>query len=141
MLIQMFPATLELVTNKSDAVQPHAHCELLVFFLHFPAAGAFLGKHLMVQGERQHDIRPDFPGVECAVEPPEFHRMAAMEETVQIEKMIAALMVVAVPATRIVLIPDGLYLLQCFWFHLIHPPYENRVHFLAIAHPFRRNLQ
>ena len=49
--------------------------------------------------------------MECAVEPPEFHRMAAMEETVQIEKMITALMVMAVATSRIVLVPDGFYLL------------------------------
>ena len=55
--------------------------------------------------------------------------------------MITTLMVVTVPASRIVFVPDGLYLLQCLWLHLIHPLYENRVHFLALAHPLRRNLQ
>ena len=95
----MFPATLELVTNKSDAVQPHTHGELLIFLLDFAVTGAFLRQRLMVECECQHDIRPDFPGMECAVETSEFHRVVAMEETVQVKKMIAALVIMTVAAT------------------------------------------
>lgn len=94
----MFPATLELVTNKSDAVQPHTHGELLIFLLDFAVTGAFLRQRLMVECERQHDICSDFPGMERAVETSEFHRMVTMEETVQIKKVITALVVMTVAA-------------------------------------------
>ena len=94
----MFPATLELVTNKSDAVQPHTHGELLIFLLDFAVTGAFLRQRLMVECERQHDICSDFPGMERAVETSEFHRVVAMKKAVQVQKMIAALMVMTVAA-------------------------------------------
>ena len=74
-LVEMLPAALELIADKTDAVQPHPHSKLLIFFLHLAVAGAFLCQRLMVQGERQHDICPDFPGMERAVEAPQFHRM------------------------------------------------------------------
>ena len=94
----MFPATLELVTNKSDAVQPHPHSKLLIFLLDFPVTGAFLRQRLMVERESQHDICPDFSGVQCAIEASEFHRMVTMEETMQVKKVITALMVMTVVA-------------------------------------------
>lgn len=141
MLVEMLPAALELVTDESDAVQPNTHGELLIFFLHFAVTGAFLCQRLMVQGERQHDICPDFPGMERAVEAPKLYRMVAMEEAVQIEKMIAAGVVVAAAASRIVLIPNGFYLWERPWLYLVHPFYQNSVHFLAVTHPLRRNLQ
>ena len=102
----MFPATLELVTNKSDAVQPHPHSKLLIFLLDFPVTGAFLRQRLMVERESQHDICPDFSGVQCAIEASEFHRMVAMKKAMQVQKMIAALVIVTIAATRIILIPD-----------------------------------
>lgn len=74
----MLPATFELVTDEPDPVQPHPHSELLIFFLHFPVAGAFLCECLMVQGESQNDVRPDFASVQRAVEPPKLYRVVAM---------------------------------------------------------------
>ena len=94
----MFPATLELVTNKSDAVQPHTHGELLIFLLDFPVTGAFLCQRLMIERECQHDICPDLSGMKRTVEPPQFHRVVAMKKAVQVQKMIAALMVMTVAA-------------------------------------------
>jgi len=81
-LVEMLPAALELVANEPDTVQPNSHGELLIFFLHLAVAGAFLCQRLMIERECQHDICPDFPGMERAVEAPKFHRMIAMEEAV-----------------------------------------------------------
>ena len=94
----MFPATFELITDKSDAVQPHPHSKLLIFLLDFPVTGAFLRQCLMVERECQHDICPDLSGMERTVETSEFHRMVTMEETVQIKKVITALVVMTVAA-------------------------------------------
>lgn len=102
----MFPATFELVTNKSDAVQPHPHSKLLIFLLDFPVTGAFLCQRLMIERECQHDICPDLSGMKRTVEPPQFHRVVAMEETVQVKKMIAALVIVTIAAAGVILIPD-----------------------------------
>ena len=140
MLVQMFPAALELITNEPDAVQINPHRKLLIFFLHFPVTGAFLRQCLMVERQGQYDISADFPGMERAVEPPELHRMVAVEEAVQIEKVIAAVMVMAAAAARVILIPDRLNLRESFWFDLVHPFHKVCVHFLTVAHPFRGNL-
>ena len=48
-LVEMLPAALELIADKTDAVQPNTHGELLIFFLHLAVAGAFLRERLMVQ--------------------------------------------------------------------------------------------
>lgn len=86
----MLPAGFELITDEPDAVKINPHRKLLIFFLYFPTAGAFPGQCLVVQGECQHDIRPEFPGMERAVESPEFYRMIAMEETVQVEHIMCS---------------------------------------------------
>lgn len=52
MLVQVLPATLELVTDKPDAVQPHAHRKLLIFLLDLAVTGTFLRQCLMVECER-----------------------------------------------------------------------------------------
>ena len=140
-LIKMLPAAFELVADKPDAVQIHAHGELLIFLLHFVVAGTLLCQRLVVQGKGEHHIRPDPPGVECPVEAPELHGMVAVEEAVQVEKVVAAVMVVAVPVPGIFLIPDILNLLHGFGLRLVHPLHQPQVHLLAVAHPLRCDLQ
>lgn len=103
--------------------------------------GAFLGQRLMVKGKGKHHIRPDFPGVERAVEAPQLHGMAAVEEAVQVEEVVAAVVVVATAVPSIFLIPDILKPLHGFWLFPINPLHQPQVHLLAVAHPLRCNLQ
>ena len=94
----------------------------------------------MIERQGQHNVSPDFPGVKCAVEPPELHRPMPMEETVKIEKMIAAVVVVLVAVFPITLIPDVLNIGKGFGLRPVQPLNQPGVHFLTIAHPLRFNL-
>ena len=105
---QYLPCRFIFLPDKAQPHQEQAHGELLIFLLDFAVTGAFLRQRLMVECERQHDICSDFPGMERAVETSEFHRVVAVEETVQVEEVVTAVMVVAVPVPGILLIPDVL---------------------------------
>ena len=89
----MLPTTLEFIADESDAVEIHAHSELFVFRLYLPTAGTLLGDCLMVQRQRQGYVSPNLTGVQFAVESPKLHRTAAVEEAVQIQEVIAAVVV------------------------------------------------
>ncbi len=95
MLVEVLPAALELVADKADPVEIHPHGELLILLLHLPVTGALLGERLMVKSQGEHDIRPDLPGVQRPVETPQLYRVIAVEEAVEIEEMVAAVVVVA----------------------------------------------
>ena len=140
-LVEMFPAAFELVTDKTDAVQVDPHGKLLIFLLDFVVAGTFLGQSLVVQGQGEHHVCPDLPGMERPIKAPELHGMVAVEEAVQVEEVVAALMVVAVPAPGIFLVPDILKLLHGSGLCLVHPLHQPQVRLLAVAHPFRCDLQ
>ncbi len=141
MPVQVLPAAFKLVTDKPNTVQPYTHGELLVFFLHLAAAGAFLGQRLMVQGERQHDICPDFPGVQRPIKPPKLNRMVPMKQAVQVEEVVTARVVMAGAVSGVFLIPDGLDLLKGFGLLFVQPLHQIGVHLLAVMHPLRRNLK
>ena len=94
----MLPATFELIANKPDPIEISPHSEPFIFLLDFPVTGAFLCQRLMIERECQHDICPDLSGMKRTVEPPQFHRVVAMKKAVQVQKMIAALMVMTVAA-------------------------------------------
>ena len=115
-LIKVFPTTFEFVADKTDPVQIHPHGKLFILLLHLPVAGAFLGKRLVVQSQGEHDIRPDFPGMQRPVEPPELYGVVAVEEAMQIEEMVAAVVIVPVPASPVAFVPDALDLRKGFGF-------------------------
>lgn len=75
------------------------------------------------------------------IEAPELYGVVAIEEAVQIEEMVAAVVVVPVPAPPVAFVPDALDLRKGFWFYPVHPLYQIGVHLFAVAHPLRRNLQ
>ena len=95
----------------------------------------------MIKCQGKDNIGPDFSGMQCAVKPPEFYRMISMEETVQVQKVITAVMIMRVPVTGITLIPDILKLFERYWFYLVNPLYQIGIHLFAVPHPFRCNLQ
>lgn len=64
-----------------------------------------------------------------------------MKEAVQIQKMIAAAMVMVAAVFSVALIPDILNLMEGSRFRSIHPFYQIGVHLLAVAHSLRLNLQ
>ena len=63
-----------------------------------------------------------------------------VEETVEIEKMVTAVVVVLVAVFPIALIPDVLNTGKGFGLRLIQPLNQPGVHFLTVAHPLRFNL-
>ena len=67
--------------------------------------------------------------------------MVSVEEAVQVEKMIAALMIMPVPVVAVTRIPDVLNLIKGVRLALVEVLYQISVHFLTIAHPLRRDLE
>lgn len=138
----MLPAVLELRPDEPDPVEIGPHGETLVFLLHFLVPGVLLSERLMIERQSQHDVCPDLPGVKCAVEPSKLHRAVAMEEAVEIKKMVAATVVVLIASfTPVSLIPDAFDLSKGGGFDPVHAFHEVGIHFLAVAHPLGFDLQ
>lgn len=102
----MLAAAFELVTGETDADEIHPHGELLVLGLYLAVAGILLRQRLVIHRQREHNVGPHLSGVECAVEAAQLHRAIAVEEAVQIEKVIAAVVVVRVADSMILAVPD-----------------------------------
>ena len=66
----------------------------------------FLRDGLVVHRKREHDVGPNFPGMQRSIESPEFHCVVAVEETVQIQEMVAAVVVMIATVPGITFIPD-----------------------------------
>ncbi len=115
--------------------------EALVFFLHFFIPGILLGERLVVQGQSQHDVSPDLPGMKGAVEAPKLHRVVAMEEAVQVQEVISAAVIVLVAVFPIALIPDGFDLIKGGGLGFVHPSHQKSVHLLTVTHSLGLNLQ
>lgn len=141
MLIEMLPTAFELITDKTDPVEIGSHGKAFILLLDLFVASILLGERLMVQGQSKHNVGPDFPGVQSAVEASELHGVVTVEEAVQIEKVVAAVVVMLLTPLVIALIPDILNLLKARWFGCIQPFYQIGIHFLTVAHPLRRNLE
>lgn len=104
----MLTAGFEFVADEADPIKIDSHSELFVFLLHFTVAGALLGECLMIHRKREHDVRTNLSGMKFAVKTAKLNRVIAMKETVEIEKVISAVMVVTVTVTAITGIPDVL---------------------------------
>ena len=76
-----------------------------------------------------------------AVEAPQLYRVVAMEETVEIEEVVAAVMVMGVAVAPVTLVPDTLDLREGLGLDAVHPLHQIGVHLLAVAHPLRCDLQ
>lgn len=139
-LVKVLPAVFELWADKTDPVEIGTHSETLVFFLYLLVPGVLLGERLVVQGQSQHDVSPDLSGMKRAVKASEFHRMMPMEEAVEIEKMIAAVMVVLVAIFSIALIPNTFDVRKGRRFGLVHTVNQPNVHFLTVTHTLRLDL-
>ena len=137
----MFPAILEFVADQPDSVQVGAHGELFIFGLVFMAARTFLGQGLMIERQGKDNIAADFPSVKLAVEAAKFHRVVPGEKAVQVQKMIAAGMVVALPAFVVSGVPDSFDIAHGFGFHAVHSGNQIRVQRFAEPHPVRLDLQ
>ena len=106
----MLPTGLKLFADEADPIQIDSHSEFFVFLLYFPVARAFLCQCLMVHRQSKHDICTDLTGVELAVETAKLDRMVAVEEAMQIEEVVTAVMVVTVTVAAITGVPDILQL-------------------------------
>lgn len=140
-LVKVLPAVFELIANEADPIEIRPHGEALIFFLHFLIPGVLLSERLVVQCQSQHDVGADLSGVKRAVESPELHRAVAMEETVQVQKVVSAAVVVLIAAFPITLVPDGFDLVEGGGLGLVHPFHQISVHLLAVTHSLRLNLQ
>ena len=95
----------------------------------------------MIHCQSEHDVGPHLSGVECAVEASQFHRAVAVEEAVQIEKVVAAVVVMRIADSAILAIPDLLDGLEGFGLDLVQLLHHIGVHLFAVTHPLRRNLE
>ena len=137
----MLAAVCKFFSDEADAVEVGAHREFLVLGLRLSGAGALLGERLLVERKGEDNVAADFPGVELAVEAAEFNRMVAGEKAVQVQKMIAAVVVVPVAALTVALVPDVLKLSHCLRSAAVHLFHQKGVHLFAVGHAVRFNLQ
>lgn len=105
MLIEVLAAAFELVAGEPDADEIDSHGELLVLGLYLAVAGVLLRQRLVVHRQSEHDVGPYLSGVERAVKAAQLHRVIAVEEAVQIEKVVAAVVVVRIAGSTILAVP------------------------------------
>ncbi len=141
MLVEVLSAALELVTDEADAIEINSHGKLLIFFLHLVIPRTLLAERLMVHGKSEHDVRADFPGVQGAVEATKLNGMVAVEETVQIEEVVATVVIMGFPHSTVALIPNALNLREVFRLDGVHSFDQVGIHLFAVAHPCRSDLQ
>lgn len=138
---QVFAAVGKLVANEPDAVEVGPHGELFIFGLRLFCRRAFLSKRLMIEREGENNVAADFPGVELRVKAPQLDRMVSGKKTVQVEKMVAAVVVMPVTAFAVALVPDVLDFPHCFRLTAVQLFHQQGVHLFAVGHSLRRNLQ
>ena len=105
---EVFAAVLEFVPDEADPVEVGPHGELFVFHLRLFRACGTLCQCLMVEGKGEDNVAPDFACVEGAVEPSQLDRAVSVEEAVEVEKMVAAVVVVGVSRSVVAVVPKVL---------------------------------
>ena len=98
-------------------------------------------QRLVVQSQGEDYVTSDLACVKLAVEASQLHRAVAGEKAVQVEEVVAAVVVMPVAAFTVALVPDLLNRPQGFGLSAVHLLHQQAVHLLAVAHPLRRNLQ
>jgi hypothetical protein len=83
----MLAAGFELVADEADAVEVGAHRELLVLGLGLLGARRALLQRLRVQREGEGYVASDLPSMERAVEAAQLDGLVAVEEGVQVPKI------------------------------------------------------
>ena len=137
----MLATGFEFIADEADPIEIDPHSEFFILLLYLSITGTFLCQCLMVQGQGKHDVGPDLSSVEFAVKTAKLDRVVAMEETVQVEKVVSAVMVVACLAAAITGVPDFLKLFERSWLLLIHAFDQIGVHLFAVAHTLRLDLK
>ena len=74
--------------------------------------------------------------MELAIKTPKLDRMVSSEETMKIQEVISAIVIVSVPASVIALVPDVGELGQCLRMLLVDVCHQMLVHLLAEPHSF-----
>lgn len=95
----------------------------------------------MVHRQGEHDICADLSGMKLAVKTAKLNRVVAMEETMEIEKVVTAVMVVTVAVTAISGVPDFLKLRKGSRLFLVHTLHQIGVHLFAVTHALRLDLK
>ena len=137
----MLATGFEFFTNEANPIEIDSHSEFFVLLLYFTVAGTFLCKSLMIHSQGKYDICTDFTGMECAVKTAKFNCVVPMKETMKIEKMVAAVMVVAITVSAITGVPNLFKLCECSGFLLVHAFYQVGIHLFAIPHALILNLK
>ena len=79
--------------------------------------------------------------MEFTVKTPKLNCAVAVEKTVEVKEMVAAVVVVRSSAFAVSLVPKALNLRHCGWLPAVDFVYQNAVHLFAVSHSFRCNLQ
>ncbi len=131
--IEMLSATLELVSDEPDAVEIDPHGKLLIFFLNLVVPRTLLAECLMVHGESEHNVRTDFSSVQGAIEATKLNGVVAVEEAVQIEEVVAAVVIMGFPHSTVALIPNALNLCEVFGLDGVKAVHQVAVHLFAMV--------
>ena len=99
------PAGLEFVADEPEAEHPAPESVFLIVRLRLSGGGFLLGQCLMGHRQTELDVCLDFPGVEGAVEKPEFHRPFG-EGGVEVEPVVPAVVVMFIPTKGCLDVPD-----------------------------------
>ena len=99
------PAGLEFFPDKPQPEHPAPEGVFLVVRLRLSGGGFLLGQCLMGHRQTELDVCLDFPGVEGAVEKPEFHRPFG-EGGVEVEPVVPAVVVMFIPTKGCLDVPD-----------------------------------
>ena len=67
--------------------------------------------------------------------------MVSVEETVQVQKVVSAAVIMLVAVLPIPFVPDGFDLVEGGGFGFVHPFHQINVHLLTVTHTLRLNLQ
>ena len=138
---EVFSAVLEFVPDEADPVEVCPHGELFVLDLRLLGACGTLCQCLMVEGKGENNVAPDFACVEGAVESSQLDRAVSVEEAVEVEEMVAAVVVVGVSRSVVAVVPevfDGFEVKLLFEVHLLD---QFGVHLLAESCAFRVDLE
>lgn len=140
-LCEVFAAVLEFIPDEADPVEVGSHGELFVFDLRLLCACGTLCQCLMVEGKGEDDVAPDFACVEGAVEPSQFNRAVSVEEAVEVEEMVAAVVVVGVSRSVVAVVPEVLDGLEVQFLDSVQLLDQFGVHLLAESCAFGVDLE
>ena len=137
----MFSAVLELIAYQANAVEVGAHRELIVLGLHLAAIGVPLAKRLLVKCQGKYNVASQLARVHRAIEAAQFYGSVSVEEAMQVEELVSAVMVVSTSASVVAVVPNVLNFFQGLGFARVDCSYQLFAERLAVMSAFRMNCK